>query len=99
MIRAGQDFEVELSTGPCWVVVGDYLGLALYKDRQHVVVPPKNVNGEEYLDSLCHEVAHLSMPQAGEDEVSRVARDISKVLWKRGYRLPLLKKRKKVDRD
>jgi hypothetical protein len=97
MIRAGADFEVELSTGPCWVLLGDYLGLALYKDRQHIVVPPKNTGSEDYLNSICHEVAHLSLPEASEAEVHRVATDISKVLWKRGYRLPKVKKQRKTD--
>jgi hypothetical protein len=97
MIRAGADFEVRLSTGMCWVVVGDYLGLALYKDQQHIVVPPKHVNTKEYLDSLCHEVTHLSMPDASEEEVSRVSSDIAEVLWRRGYRLP--KRRKKIEKD
>jgi hypothetical protein len=96
MIRAGEDFEANLSTGTCWVMLGDYAGLALYKDKQHIVVPPKNVHGKDYMDSLCHEVGHLSMPKASEEEVARLAGDITEVLWKRGYRLPKPPKRRKV---
>jgi hypothetical protein len=100
MIRAGHDFEADLSTGKVFVVVEslkELKGFAL--DKPSIVVPPVAIHTKDYMDSLCHECAHMSLPNATEAEVSRIAADITEVLWKRGYRLPLPKKRKKVKDD
>lgn len=97
MIRAGEDFAANLSTGLCYVVIGDYLGLALSKEAEHLIVQPKNVNGKEYMDSVCHELLHIVLPDANEREVERLAGDITEVLWKRGYRLPKAKKKHDPD--
>lgn len=81
-----KDFHVDLSVGPCWVMVEGFSGLAV--DSKAIIVPPVGVATKEYLDSLVHEVTHQTLPHLSEAEVVRVAGDITMVLWKRGYRLP-----------
>lgn len=80
-----KDFHVELSTGPCWVMVEDYLGLAA--EERTIYVAPKAMKTKEYLDTIVHETAHLTMPGLPEADIVRLGKDIAEVLWKRGYRL------------
>jgi hypothetical protein len=68
-------------------------------ETQAIVIPPVDVNGKNYLDTCCHEAAHAACPDMTEAQVDRLAGDLAEVLWKRGYRLPLHKKRKKISKD
>lgn len=94
MIRAGHDFEATLSTGRWLVIVEEQQGLTI--ETQAIVIKPVDIHARNYLDTMCHEVLHASLPGASETEVDRIAGDLAEVLWKRGYRLP---KQKKVRND
>jgi hypothetical protein len=95
MIRAGHDFEAELSTGKWLVIVEQQRGLTI--ETQAIVIPPVDVHSKDYLDTCCHEALHASWPQLGEERVRAIAGDLAEVLWKRGYRLPRAKK--SIDND
>ena len=96
MIRAGHDFEAKLSTGTWLVIVEtDCKGVAL--DGKSIVIYQKDEQSKDYADTVIHEVLHASLPKMSEAEVARVARDVTEVIWKRGYRLPKQKKRKTAD--
>lgn len=42
--------------------------------------------GRNYLDTLVHECLHASNPKLSEAVVTRMANEISRVLWHKGYR-------------
>lgn len=50
-----------------------------------VVIPPSRETRDR-LDTVIHETLHTALPSMSEEEVSRVAGDLAKVLWKAGYR-------------
>jgi hypothetical protein len=81
-----KDFSVSLSTGPAWVFVEELQGLAT--DGRSIFIAPKHCPTKNYMDTVVHETLHLSLPGLSEEEVARIAGDITEVLWKRGYRLP-----------
>lgn len=96
MIRAGHDFWAKLSTGEWSVIVEtDCKGVALA--CQSIVIYQKDTHSRDYLDTVCHECLHASLPKMSEAEVARIAGDITEVLWKRGYRLPKAKKKHDPD--
>lgn len=90
MTKAGSDFVAKLSTGEWVVVVAECSGVTV--NQKAIVVPLKNASGKEYLDTVVHETVHAALPHATEAEVIRLAKDVTEVLWKRGYRLPRTKK-------
>lgn len=95
MIRAGHDFEANLSTGRWLVIVEEQQGLTL--EQQGIVIKPVEMNGKNYMDTCVHEALHASQPDLTEAEVTVIAGDIVEILWKRGYRLP--KQKKVVEKD
>jgi hypothetical protein len=96
MIRAGHDFEAKLSTGTWLVIVEtDCKGVTLA--GQSMVIYQKDTQSRDYADTCIHECLHASDPDMSEDEVARIANDITEVMWKRGYRLPKPPKRSKKD--
>lgn len=40
------------------------------------------------LETECHEFLHAANPQLSEEAVTQQAKDLSKILWSLGYRLP-----------
>lgn len=40
------------------------------------------------LETECHEFLHAANPQLSEEAVTQQAKDLSKILWQLGYRLP-----------
>lgn len=86
------DFTIRLSVGLIEVVQEPFAGLATsgetliidaYKrpDRQRGWSKRKNE-----LDSWVHETIHKSRPDLSEAEVAKLARDITRVMWRAGYR-------------
>lgn len=51
-----------------------------------VILIRKSRETRDRLDTFIHETLHSCNPALSEAEVSRVAGDISAVLWKAGYR-------------
>jgi hypothetical protein len=88
-----KDFCVKLSCGEVQVIIEKYVGLAV--SGATIIVPPNDVPSKEYFDTMVHETLHTSLPDMTESEVERVTQDIVEVLWKRGYRLPAGKKKRK----
>ena len=96
MIRAGQDFWANLTTGKWGVIVTtDTKGVTL--QGQSIVITQKDYLSRDYLGTCVHEATHASRPDMSEREVERLEADITEVLWKRGYRLPKQRKRKDSD--
>lgn len=92
MIRSGHDYWANLSTGQWAVVIESYRGLTL--SSKSIIVTPADPASKDYMDSFVHEALHASMQSMSEKEVVRVSHDIVEVLWKRGYRLPVIRKKK-----
>jgi hypothetical protein len=80
---AARDFTVRLSTGKWRVVLRPCEGLTIYDQTIVINTPREN---EERLDTIVHEALHASNYKLTEAEVTRMANDISSVLWKAGYR-------------
>jgi len=78
-----KDFSIKLSTGTWRVVMRPCEGLTIYGQTMVINTPNEN---EERLDTIVHETLHASNYKLTEAEVSRMANDISSVLWKAGYR-------------
>lgn len=93
MIRSGHDFWANLSTGKWAIIIESYRGLTL--QSKSIIVPKADFTSKDYLDSFVHEALHASLQNMTEKEVVRVSHDIVEVLWKRGYRLPVIRKKKK----
>ncbi len=82
-VANASDFFVVLSTGKWAFIVEPLVGVTI--SGSAVVIPPSRETRDR-LDTWCHETLHTSLPAMSEAEVSRVAGDLSKVLWKAGYR-------------
>lgn len=89
------DFYAMLSTGKWPFMASKVQGATCHTHA--IVVVPANVHTRDYMDTTVHETLHASNPSMSEEEVSRIAGDITEVMWKRGYRLPKTKKHRKND--
>lgn len=56
-----------------------YQGLGL------IEIDPRQPS-KEYLDTLIHELLHAYLPDMAEEEVARIATEITRVLWKKQFR-------------
>ena len=54
-------------------------------DGNLVYVDPKQ-KGRERLDTLIHEMLHATRPEMGEENVAAVAKVLTTVLWRNGWR-------------
>lgn len=84
------DFRIKLSTGWHWVIVDRLDGFSFDggSRREKLIVVNPDTAPSNFLDSTVHEVLHRALPNATEATVARVANDVSKVVWKMGWRLP-----------
>lgn len=96
MIRAGCDFWADLTTGEWAVIVADD-SKGFTMPHQAIVIRQQNYTSRDYLGTCIHEATHASRPDMSEAEVKALEADITEILWKRGYRLPKIKK--PVDKD
>jgi len=96
MIRAGCDFWAELSTGQ-WAVIVEDNAKGFTMPHKAIVIRQRDYASRDYLDTCVHESSHASRPDLSEKEVAKLAADITEVLWKRGYRLPRVKKQSTKD--
>jgi hypothetical protein len=46
----------------------------------------ERLRGKKHLEILVHEVVHILLPDASEEEVERISINLTTVLWKEGYR-------------
>lgn len=46
----------------------------------------KSKNSKCHLNSTCHELAHLILPDASETKIKQIATIFTKILWGLGYR-------------
>lgn len=44
------------------------------------------LKGKKHLEILTHEVIHLLLPDASEEEVEHISINLINILWKEGYR-------------
>lgn len=44
------------------------------------------LKGKKHLEILTHELIHLLIPKASEDETIRISVGLTKILWSEGYR-------------
>ena len=56
--------------------------------RPSMVVPIEVENTKKFLESVLHEATHCQFPCMSEDNVTQFAYDMSRLLWRLGYRLP-----------
>jgi hypothetical protein len=82
-VKATRDFSVKLSTGRWDYVLEPICGITVYD--KIVVIKPSRENRDR-LDTFVHETLHASCKGMSEAEVTRVAADLAKVLWRAGYR-------------
>ena len=83
-----KDFDLVLSTRKWQFILTAVEGLTASKAAGYagmVCVAPSRESLNR-LDTIVHETLHASLPGLSEAEVSRVAGDVAKVLWKAGYR-------------
>ena len=85
MIRAGKDFWANLSTGKWAVIVEDDKGFAI--DAKCIHIQRKRVHTKDYMGTCIHECGHAIFPDMTEAQIVQLEKDITEVLWKRGYRL------------
>jgi hypothetical protein len=52
----------------------------------HMVQLDERLRGKKHLEILVHEVVHILLPDASEEEVERISINLTTVLWKEGYR-------------
>jgi len=78
--------DVTLSTGSWEVYTKPFYGLVCYKQTM-VINGSKPSNTKDYLDSVVHETIHASRKDFTEGEVILLAKDITKMLWRFGYRM------------
>ena len=54
---------------------------------KHICIGPR-LDEKDLLETIIHEGLHASYWELTEDAVDEAARDITKVLWRMGWRLP-----------
>lgn len=59
-------------------------GMANYEDNS--VELDERLKGKKHLEILTHEVIHLLIPEASEEETERISIGLINILWKEGYR-------------
>lgn len=65
----------------------DLYGICYAKTRR-IEVATEDVSEQELLDTIIHELLHGADTSKAEWWIKRTARDISKTLWRLGYRRP-----------
>jgi hypothetical protein len=50
------------------------------------VIMDRSLNGKKHLEILLHELTHLCLPEATEEEVVRISINITNTLWQQKYR-------------
>ena len=50
------------------------------------VIMDRSLNGKKHLEILIHELCHLCIPEATEEEVVRMSIYITNTLWQQKYR-------------
>ena len=83
----------KFSTGKFNIYIEEIQGLCCYPDtddrERSITISPK-LRGRERLDVIIHESLHAEYPSLGkmdeEEWVDTVATNISKLLWRMGYR-------------
>jgi hypothetical protein len=78
------DFRIKLSTGWWTVVMEPIHGWASPAQKVILITPCKET--KERLDTIVHETLHATKWGLTEEEVQRIANDITAVLWRAGYR-------------
>lgn len=71
---------------------GSAAGWAYLPDHKNPKMPRKILIDERLknrvlLETILHECIHVSFPTASEEHVTEAARDLSRVLWRLGYRV------------
>lgn len=64
--------------------IGPFSGLCHWEHKYLVI--PKDGTSLEDLDTVIHEAIHACHPRMSERKVSRTATDISRLLWRLGWR-------------
>lgn len=59
-------------------------GLA-YPD-ENLVELDERLKGKKHLEILTHEVIHLLIPEASEEETERLSINLTNLIWSQGYR-------------
>lgn len=52
----------------------------------NIVVLDSRLKGKKHLEILTHEILHLLIPGANEQEIVRISTALIKILWKENYR-------------
>lgn len=79
-----KDFFVGLSNGLVQYIQESYKGLTL--SHSPAIIIYHGQKGADEMDTWIHETLHISLPKASEAEVRRISGDVTRVLWKAGYR-------------
>lgn len=58
----------------------------LADDTNRVVELDERLKGKKHLEILTHEVIHLLLPDASEEEVEEISINLTNILWREGYR-------------
>lgn len=53
---------------------------------KNLVELDERLKGKKHLEILTHEVIHLLLPKANEEEVENISINLTNVLWGEGYR-------------
>lgn len=51
-----------------------------------IVIMDKTLNGKKHLEIMLHELTHLCLPEATEEEVERISILMTNTLWHQKYR-------------
>lgn len=58
----------------------------LADETNRIVELDERLKGKKHLEILSHEVIHLLLPDASEEEVEEISINLTNILWKEGYR-------------
>ena len=52
-------------------------------------IDPRHTSGAELMDTVLHECLHCALPEWQEPHIDQLAKDLTAILQKIGYRLPV----------
>jgi hypothetical protein len=66
--------------------LGQYKAIGLAWPDDRVIAIDKRIKGLTKIDVSVHELLHITLPKLTEEEVTKAASEIAKVLWDMGFR-------------
>jgi hypothetical protein len=85
----GVEYDLDIREKP-------YKGMCAYPDGQAEITIMRRLDTRIGLDVAIHEATHALCPEVGEGDVTKLATELARWLWRLGYRMTVKGKKGRV---